>query len=90
MSKTRVKNLEKYRNIENFAKKQGLDFYPAGSGIGHQIMVEEGYAFPYNLTVASDSHSNTYGGVGCLGTQSFVLMPLRSGSLAKLGGKFLL
>lgn len=62
------KNLEKYRNIENFADKQGLDFYPAGRGIGHQIMVEEGYAFPYNLTVASDSHSNTYGGVGCLGT----------------------
>ncbi|ANB12111.1 homoaconitate hydratase LYS4 [Sugiyamaella lignohabitans] len=62
------KNLEKYRNIENFAKEQGVDFYPAGRGIGHQILVEEGYAFPYNLTVASDSHSNTYGGVGCLGT----------------------
>lgn len=62
------KNLLKYKNIENFAKKQGIDFYPAGRGIGHQIMVEEGYAFPYNLTVASDSHSNTYGGVGCLGT----------------------
>ena len=62
------KNLLKYKNIENFAKKQGVDFYPAGRGIGHQIMVEEGYAFPYNLTVASDSHSNTYGGVGCLGT----------------------
>lgn len=62
------KNLLKYKNIENFAGKQGVDFYPAGRGIGHQIMVEEGYAFPYNLTVASDSHSNTYGGVGCLGT----------------------
>lgn len=62
------KNLEKYQNIENFAKSQGVDFYPAGRGIGHQIMVEEGYAFPYNLTVASDSHSNMYGGVGCLGT----------------------
>ncbi|KAF5095445.1 hypothetical protein D0Z00_003141 [Geotrichum galactomycetum] len=62
------KNLLKYKNIENFAAKQGVDFYPAGRGIGHQIMVEEGYAFPYNLTVASDSHSNTYGGVGCLGT----------------------
>jgi homoaconitate hydratase len=63
-----VKNLEKYRNIENFAKNHGVDFYPAGRGIGHQVMVEEGYAFPYNLTVASDSHSNMYGGVGCLGT----------------------
>lgn len=31
-------------------------------------MVEEGYAFPGTMTVASDSHSNMYGGVGCLGT----------------------
>lgn len=62
------KNLEKYRNIEKFAGEQGIDFYPAGRGIGHQIMIEEGYAFPLNLTVASDSHSNTYGGVGSLGT----------------------
>jgi homoaconitate hydratase len=31
-------------------------------------MVEEGYAFPYTMTVASDSHSNMYGGIGCLGT----------------------
>lgn len=62
------KNLEKYHNIEKFATEQGIDFYPAGSGIGHQIMIEEGYAFPSNLCVASDSHSNTYGGVGALGT----------------------
>lgn len=62
------KNLTKYKNIENFAKKHGIDFYPAGRGIGHQIMIEEGYAFPLNMTVASDSHSNTYGGVGALGT----------------------
>ncbi|KAK4695521.1 homoaconitate hydratase, partial [Lecanoromycetidae sp. Uapishka_2] len=62
------KNLKKYRQIEEFAKKQGVDFYPAGRGIGHQIMVEEGYAFPGTMTVASDSHSNMYGGVGCLGT----------------------
>lgn len=62
------KNLEKFQNIERFAKEQGIDFYPAGRGIGHQIMIEEGYAFPLNLSVASDSHSNTYGGVGSLGT----------------------
>lgn len=61
-------NLKKYRLIEEFARKQGVDFYPAGRGIGHQIMVEEGYAWPGTLAVASDSHSNMYGGVGCLGT----------------------
>jgi len=62
------KNLAKYANIEAFSRAQGVDFYPAGRGIGHQILVEEGYAFPYTLTVASDSHSNMYGGVGCVGT----------------------
>lgn len=41
---------------------------PAGRGIGHQIMCEQGYAFPATVTVASDSHSNMYGGLGCLGT----------------------
>ena len=61
-------NLKKYRQIEEFAKKHSVDFYPAGRGIGHQIMVEEGYAFPGTMTVASDSHSNMYGGVACLGT----------------------
>ena len=62
------KNLKKYQQIEGFAKQQGVDFYPAGRGIGHQIMVEEGYAWPGTMAVASDSHSNMYGGVGCLGT----------------------
>lgn len=62
------KNLKKYTQIEEFAQKQQVVFYPAGRGIGHQIMVEEGYAWPGTLAVASDSHSNMYGGIGCLGT----------------------
>ncbi|CAG8645120.1 16733_t:CDS:2, partial [Racocetra fulgida] len=62
------KNLAKYASIEEFSKLQNVDFYPAGRGIGHQVLIEEGYAFPYTMTVASDSHSNMYGGIGCLGT----------------------
>ena len=62
------KNLEKYCRIEAFAREQNVDFYPAGRGIGHQVLVEEGYAFPQTLVVASDSHSNMYGGVGAVGT----------------------
>jgi len=65
---TSEKNLQKYAKIEAFAKEMGVDFYKAGRGIGHQIMVEEGYAFPGSMMVASDSHSNMYGGLGCLGT----------------------
>jgi homoaconitate hydratase len=61
-------NLSKYRAIEAFAKEQAVDFYPAGSGIGHQIMVEKGYVVPGSFVVASDSHSNMYGALGAVGT----------------------
>src|SRR5205809_395222 len=52
------KNLEKYAKIEAFAQEHGIDFYPAGTGISHQVMVEQGYVVPGALVVASDSHSN--------------------------------
>src|SRR5438477_8392787 len=62
------KNLEKYANIERFAREHGIDFYPAGTGISHQAMVEQGYVVPGALVVASDSHSNLYGATAALGT----------------------
>jgi homoaconitate hydratase len=62
------KNLEKYANIEKFAGEHGIDFYPAGTGISHQVMVEQGYVVPGALVVASDSHSNLYGAAAALGT----------------------
>lgn len=61
-------NLAKYARIEQFAQRAGVAFFPAGRGIGHQVMCEEGYAWPGTVAVASDSHSNMYGGLGCLGT----------------------
>lgn len=61
-------NLTKYGNIESFAAEQGVDFHPAGTGIGHQVMVERLYARPGAFVVGSDSHSNMYGGIGALGT----------------------
>src|SRR6266705_3143682 len=61
-------NLEKYANIEKFAREHDIDFYPAGTGISHQVMVEQGYVVPGALVVASDSHSNLYGAMAALGT----------------------
>jgi homoaconitate hydratase len=63
-----AENLGKYRQIEAFAREQGIVFYPAGAGIGHQMIVEHAHAVPGAFVVASDSHSNTYGAVGALGT----------------------
>ncbi|MGA7615823.1 MAG: homoaconitase [Thermoanaerobaculia bacterium] len=65
---TSEENLSKYRAIETFAREQGIDFYPAGTGIGHQIVIERGYAVPGSFVVASDSHSNMYGALGAVGT----------------------
>jgi homoaconitate hydratase len=61
-------NLRKYRSIESFAATHAVDFYPAGAGIGHQIMIERGYVTPGSFVVASDSHSNMYGALGAIGT----------------------
>ena len=65
---TEESNLAKYRSMETFAREQGIDFYPPGTGIGHQIMVEQGYVLPGTFVVASDSHSNMYGALGAIGT----------------------
>jgi homoaconitate hydratase len=65
---TSEQNLKQYATIEAFAKEQGIDFYPAGTGIGHQLMMEKGYVMPGSFVVASDSHSNMYGALGAIGT----------------------
>ena len=65
---TSAENLAKYARIEQFAKKHGVTFYPAGRGIGHQVMIEEGHVLPGTFVCASDSHSNIYGALGALGT----------------------
>jgi homoaconitate hydratase len=61
-------NLAKYARIEAFAKEHGIAFFPAKSGISHQIMAEEGFVHPGTFVVGSDSHSNLYGALGAVGT----------------------
>jgi len=65
---TSPENLAKYSKIDAFAAEHGIDFYPAGTGISHQVMVEQGYVVPGSMVVASDSHSNLYGAMAALGT----------------------
>src|SRR2546430_8592107 len=65
---TSPENLAKYAKIEAFARELDIDFSPAGTGISDQVMVEQGYVVPGAMVVASDSHSNLYGGAAALGT----------------------
>ncbi len=60
-------NLGRYASIERFARAHDLRFHRAGSGIGHQLMLEHGHVLPGTLVVASDSHANAYGALGALG-----------------------
>ncbi len=50
------------------AEKYGIqDFHPTG-GICHQLIPELGYAKPGRVILCTDSHTTTYGAVGCFST----------------------
>jgi homoaconitate hydratase len=61
-------NLNKYKMIEEFAREHDIQYFPPETGIGHQVMCEQGFVRPNTIVVASDSHSNMYGGLGAIGT----------------------
>ena len=48
-----------------FADKYGLTHVHRRDGICHQLMTEAGYAKPGNIVFGTDSHTTTYGCVGC-------------------------
>lgn len=55
--------------LRRFARDQGIrHFYDAGSGICHQVMIEQHLVTPGTVVVGSDSHSTIYGSVGAFGT----------------------
>jgi len=50
--------------MRNFAQKHNIKLYDVGSGICHQLMIEEGYIKPRSIIVGADSHTCTYGALG--------------------------
>merc|ERR1711970_768523 len=61
-------NGEVYKFLSSASKKFGLGFWKPGSGIIHQIVLEN-YAFPGCLLIGTDSHTPNGGGLGglCIG-----------------------
>lgn len=55
-----------HQTIRDFCRKQGVErFHDVGDhGIVHQLIVERGYAHPWDLVIGSDSHTNMVGAVG--------------------------
>ena len=56
-------NQEVFDFLESASRKYGIDFWKPGSGIIHQIILEN-YAFPGGLMIGTDSHTPNAGGLG--------------------------
>lgn len=54
--------------VRRFARDNNIHLFDVGRGICHQVLVEEGIAFPGAVVVGADSHSTSYGAVGAFGT----------------------
>lgn len=58
-------NTEVYDFLRTASMKYGFDFWLPGSGIIHQIVLEN-YAWPGGMMIGTDSHTPTAGGLGML------------------------
>ncbi|KAJ7169621.1 aconitase family-domain-containing protein [Mycena filopes] len=60
-----ISNKEVFDFLESAARKYGIEFWRPGSGIIHQIVLEN-YAAPGMLMLGTDSHTPNAGGLGML------------------------
>lgn len=58
-------NGEVYDFLRSACHKYGIDFWEPGSGIIHQIILEN-YAFPGGMIIGADSHTPNAGGLGMI------------------------
>jgi len=58
-------NQEVYDFLRSVSKKYGIGFWRPGSGIIHQVVLEN-YAFPGGLMIGADSHTPNGAGLGML------------------------
>ena len=56
-------NAEVYTFLRTVCEKYGIGFWKPGSGIIHQVVLEN-YAFPGGMMVGTDSHTPNAGGLG--------------------------
>ena len=60
-----VEDIRHFKIGDAFVKKYGLKNIHRSDGICHQLMTECGYAKPGDIVFGTDSHTTTYGCVGC-------------------------
>jgi aconitate hydratase len=60
-----TENAEVYNFLASVSKKYGIGFWEPGSGIIHQVVLEN-YAFPGGMMIGTDSHTVNAGGLGMI------------------------
>ncbi|MFH1403857.1 MAG: 3-isopropylmalate dehydratase large subunit [Candidatus Altiarchaeota archaeon] len=65
-----VASAEQAKAMREFAGKHDIpNYFEIGrSGVCHQLMIEQGFAAPGRLIVGADSHTCSYGALGCFST----------------------
>ena len=65
-----IKSAEQCKIVRDFAREQGIKhFYDVGcSGVEHALLPELGLIRPGSLVIGADSHTCTYGALGCVST----------------------
>jgi 3-isopropylmalate/(R)-2-methylmalate dehydratase large subunit len=59
---------ELHKLMREFAYEQNCKLYEIGEGVCHQVIPEKGNIIPGDLVVGADSHTTTYGALGCCST----------------------
>ncbi|OPX29711.1 MAG: 3-isopropylmalate dehydratase large subunit [Candidatus Omnitrophica bacterium 4484_171] len=54
-----------HSRMRDFSRDNRSILYDIGCGISHQLVVEEGIAYPGRLILGADSHTSTAGALGC-------------------------
>lgn len=65
LQKAKLDNKEIFEFLSTISAKYNIGFWRPGSGIIHQIILEN-YAFPGGLMIGTDSHTPNAGGLGML------------------------
>jgi len=65
-----IKSAEQCKIARDFAKRHRLKYFfdEGRGGIEHILLPQEGLALPGDIVLGADSHSCTYGGLGCFAT----------------------
>jgi 3-isopropylmalate/(R)-2-methylmalate dehydratase large subunit len=64
-----IKIAQSHTMLREFVAEQGISkFYDVFEGVCHQVLPEKGFALPGRLIVGADSHTCTYGALGCFAT----------------------